>query len=90
MSATNYPDTMTIARPPEQPRPEFGIRWWIIMISVSGASAYVFGAAHRTGNWVLIGAMWAALLTYVIVSYRSFAKRERRRRAAESDAAAKV
>ena len=95
MSAANYPDTMTTAQPPEQPRPKFGFRWFIGATAAAAVSIYVFGAAYRTGNWVLVAALWAALLTCGVVSYRSFAKRERRRREAEqlvgeSDAAAGV
>ena len=87
---------MTAAeQPPEQPRPKFGFRWFIGVTAAAAVSTYVFGAAYQTGNWVLVAAIWAALLIFGIVSHRLFAERERRRRDAErrvdeSDAAAGV
>jgi uncharacterized membrane protein YgcG len=71
---------MGTARDPEQPKPKFGIRWWVTAIALNAATYYVFSAAYRTGRWVLVAAMWAALLTYVTVSFRSATKQERRRR----------
>lgn len=81
---------MSTAQHPERPKPKFGIRWWITGLVTAGVAGVFWNAAYGTGNWVLVAAMWAALLTFATVSYSSFAKRERRRRANESEAVAEV
>ncbi|WP_419915719.1 hypothetical protein [Candidatus Poriferisodalis sp.] len=68
---------MTPAQHPEPPKSKL---WWITAFVAIGASGVVWDAAYRARNWVLVTALWVALVTYVVVSYRSFAKRERQRR----------
>ena len=72
-----YGETVTTEQPPAPSKPEFGFRWFVGVAAAAGAGSYVFGAAYKTGNWVLVAAMWATLLSYGIVSYRRFAKRQR-------------
>lgn len=40
---------MTIAQPPEQPRPKFGIRWWIRRVAI--AAGPVLGSV--AGVWLI-------------------------------------
>lgn len=76
-SAESYAGTVSAAQHPEPPKSKL---WWITAFVAMGASGVVWDAAYRAGNWVLVAALWVALVTYVVVSYRRFAKRERQRR----------
>ena len=83
-----YGETVTTAPHTEQPKHKFGIRWWIYVVALCCVQSLLWRAAYQTGNWVLVAAMWAALLTFVTVLFRSALKQERRRRMDESKAAA--
>ena len=80
MSAANYHDTMIAAQHPKQSKRKLRLPWWTTAIPLSAASYYVFDVVHRTGNWVLVTATWAALLIVVAVLFRSALKQERQRR----------
>ena len=67
----------------ELPKRKLAFPWWITAMAFCFALTWcvAMGFLGETGNWVLIAAAWAAVMTYGIVSYRSFAKREHQRRA---------
>ena len=73
MSAANYHDIMIAAQHPKQSIRKLRLPWWLLVM----AWCVAMGFLAETGNWVLIVAAWAAVMIYMIVSYKSFAKRQR-------------
>ena len=73
---------MSATQHPEQPKPTFRPASVIVLFLLVSGTYYVFSAAYWTGSSVLVGAMFAALLTCYgiagIVSFR-FVKRQRQR-----------
>ncbi len=71
-----YNQTMSTERRPDPPVPKFG-RMWMIAGASACVASFLWIGAYQTGSVVLPVAMWAALLSFGIVSYRRFKKRYR-------------
>ena len=70
----NVATTQCHARPPRQLR---FFRIFAVVAVISTASSFLWRALYQTGSFVLVTAGWGALVTFAVVSYVRFTRRER-------------
>ncbi|WP_420445599.1 hypothetical protein [Candidatus Poriferisodalis sp.] len=65
-------------------RQRWFLRFFVVATAAGTASTPLWRAVHQSGSFVLVTAAWGAVLTFAIVSYVRFTRRERRRETAKA------